>query len=116
MVRLHDIDGARVEIAIYRQLIPDWRHPTAACGRLTCLALRRRRARIQKGRGSGESRRGSLQPWSTIEAMLTDQLWFRFIVAALATWRITHLIVREDGPWRVIVRIRRSAGAGFWGE
>ncbi|HEX6894957.1 MAG TPA: DUF1360 domain-containing protein [Bryobacteraceae bacterium] len=48
--------------------------------------------------------------------MLTDQLWFRFIVAALATWRITHLIVREDGPWRVIVRIRRSAGAGFWGE
>ena len=48
--------------------------------------------------------------------MLADQIWFRFIVAALATWRITHLIVREDGPWKIIVRIRRRAGAGFWGE
>ena len=42
--------------------------------------------------------------------------WLRFVLAALATWRLSHLIAFEDGPWDVIVRIRRWAGSGFWGR
>jgi hypothetical protein len=42
--------------------------------------------------------------------------WLRFAVAALATWRVTHLIVYEDGPWDAIARLRRRAGAGFFGR
>ena len=40
----------------------------------------------------------------------------RFVVAALATWRITHLLAEEDGPGDVIVRLRRRAGSGSVGE
>ncbi|HZI58945.1 MAG TPA: DUF1360 domain-containing protein, partial [Verrucomicrobiae bacterium] len=40
----------------------------------------------------------------------------KFVVAALATWRVTHLIVYEGGPWDVIARLRRIAGAGFFGK
>ena len=25
--------------------------------------------------------------------------WFRLTIGILATWRVTHLIAREDGPW-----------------
>lgn len=41
---------------------------------------------------------------------------FRFLIAVLATWRVTHLLAEEDGPWNLIVRIRELAGGGFWGE
>lgn len=40
----------------------------------------------------------------------------RFLVGALATWRITHLLVEEDGPADVVVRLRRRAGDGWIGE
>lgn len=42
--------------------------------------------------------------------------WLKFVVAVLATWRVTHLIVYEDGPWDVIAKLRKMAGAGFWGK
>ncbi len=35
---------------------------------------------------------------------------FRFGVAALATWRLTHLLVREDGPADAIARTRERLG------
>lgn len=35
---------------------------------------------------------------------------FRFVLAVLATWRLTHLFVAEDGPADVIVRLRRLLG------
>jgi hypothetical protein len=41
--------------------------------------------------------------------------WFRLTVAVLATWRIAHLIAREDGPFDAVVRLRVRAGAGFLG-
>ncbi len=34
----------------------------------------------------------------------------------LCTWRITHLLQAEDGPWDVVVRIRHGLGSGFWGS
>ena len=37
------------------------------------------------------------------------------ILGALAVWRITHLLHAEDGPWDLLVRLRRAAGEGFWG-
>ena len=40
----------------------------------------------------------------------------RFILAALAVWRITHLLANEDGPWDVVVRLRRAAGDSFFGS
>jgi hypothetical protein len=41
---------------------------------------------------------------------------FRFVLATLAVWRITHLLSREDGPWDILVRLRRVLGAGMLGS
>ena len=38
------------------------------------------------------------------------------IVGAMATWRLTHLVVAEDGPWNVVAHLRRAAGAGVVGQ
>jgi Protein of unknown function (DUF1360) len=37
-------------------------------------------------------------------------------LGVLSVWRLTHLLQAEDGPWNLIVRLRRLAGTGFWGE
>ena len=34
----------------------------------------------------------------------------RFGLAALATWRVTHLLVNEDGPADAIVHVREKLG------
>jgi len=39
----------------------------------------------------------------------------RFGIASLAAWRLTHLIVEEDGPADVVVRVRRRVGDGMAG-
>jgi hypothetical protein len=33
-----------------------------------------------------------------------------FVLCALATWRLTHLVVEEDGPFDLIVRVRAWLG------
>jgi hypothetical protein len=48
--------------------------------------------------------------------MIEPAVWTRFILAALATWRVTHLLAREDGPWDLVVRARRRLAVGFWGH
>jgi hypothetical protein len=35
-------------------------------------------------------------------------------LGALGAWRVTHLLATEDGPWDLVLRLRRRAGAGFW--
>ena len=35
---------------------------------------------------------------------------FQFAVAVLATWRVAHLVAREDGPGDVLARIRGRLG------
>ena len=45
-----------------------------------------------------------------------DSLWFKFVLALLATWRVTHLISREDGPGDVLVKLRVRAGTGVLGQ
>jgi hypothetical protein len=42
--------------------------------------------------------------------------WFRFVISALAVWRLTHLLAAEDGPWDLIVSLRRKLGASIWGN
>jgi hypothetical protein len=37
-------------------------------------------------------------------------------IAILAVWRVTHLFNAEDGPWNLLVKLRRAAGEGFWGS
>src|SRR5215510_8040607 len=42
--------------------------------------------------------------------------WIRFVLAVLATWRITHLLASEDGPADLIVRFRVRLGHGLAGK
>jgi hypothetical protein len=40
---------------------------------------------------------------------------FWFVLGVLAVWRVTHLLQAEDGPWSLVVRLRRFLGGGFLG-
>ena len=40
----------------------------------------------------------------------------RFILAVLATWRVTHLLASEDGPADIIARWRARLGRGLAGK
>ena len=42
--------------------------------------------------------------------------FYRLVLGVLVVWRITHLLFAEDGPWDVVIPLRRQAGAGFWGK
>ena len=46
----------------------------------------------------------------------TLDLWPRLVLASLATWRLTHLLAREDWPFDLIARIRQRMGQGLWGQ
>jgi hypothetical protein len=49
--------------------------------------------------------------------MIDDpRFWRKFAIAILATWRITHLLAREDGPVDVFVRVRERLGSGAAGK
>jgi hypothetical protein len=43
-------------------------------------------------------------------------LWVRFTVAVLATWRVTHLLASEDGPADLIVKFRALLGQSLAGK
>ena len=38
--------------------------------------------------------------------------WFGLLVAILATWRVSHLVAREDGPFDLVLKLRQRAGNG----
>jgi hypothetical protein len=48
--------------------------------------------------------------------MSAASFWIRFVLAVLATWRITHLLASEDGPADLIVRFRARLGHGLAGK
>jgi uncharacterized protein DUF1360 len=57
--------------------------------------------------------------WGAVAApgvMMEVNLWMRFVVAVLATWRVTHLLASEDGPADAIVRFRARLGPGLAGK
>ena len=43
-------------------------------------------------------------------------IWFKLVLAVLATWRVTHLLAREDGPADVIARLRALLGRSLAGK
>lgn len=45
----------------------------------------------------------------------TPVIW-RFVLSALAVWRVTHLLAEEDGPWDMIASLRSKLGAGIFGR
>jgi hypothetical protein len=48
--------------------------------------------------------------------MNESNFWIRFVLAVLATWRVTHLLASEDGPADLIVRFRALLGQGIAGK
>jgi hypothetical protein len=42
--------------------------------------------------------------------------FYWLMLGILCVWRVTHLLNAEDGPGDLLVRLRRWAGSGFWGE
>ncbi len=42
--------------------------------------------------------------------------FYWLLLAVLCVWRITHLLTEEDGPWDLVVRLRRRLGDGSWGR
>jgi hypothetical protein len=43
-------------------------------------------------------------------------VWARLVIGVLVTWRVTHLLAREDGPGDLIARARAALGDGAWGR
>ena len=41
---------------------------------------------------------------------------YRLLLGVLCVWRITHLFQAEDGPWNVIIHIRKAVGNGLFGQ
>jgi hypothetical protein len=42
--------------------------------------------------------------------------FYWLILAVLAVWRVSHLLNAEDGPWDLLVKLRRFAGDGAFGS
>jgi hypothetical protein len=42
--------------------------------------------------------------------------WIYCILGALATWRLTHLLTAEDGPWEALVRLRNRMAKTVLGK
>jgi len=48
--------------------------------------------------------------------MYEAQFLVHFVLATLATWRVTHLLAQEDGPWDAVVRVRAWLGSSIVGQ
>lgn len=48
--------------------------------------------------------------------MSDTSFWIRFVLAVLATWRVTHLLASEDGPADLIARFRALLGQSVAGK
>jgi hypothetical protein len=47
--------------------------------------------------------------------MIEAHPWLAFGAAILATWRVSHLLAREDGPFHLLARLRARLGNGLFG-
>jgi Protein of unknown function (DUF1360) len=54
--------------------------------------------------------------YQDLQAGTASGFWIRFVLAALATWRVSHLVVSEDGPWDVLARLRQRLGHSVLGR
>ena len=51
-----------------------------------------------------------------IELAGGPEFWARLTLAALACWRLTHLLAAEDGPFEIVLRLRQWLGNGAAGR
>jgi hypothetical protein len=42
--------------------------------------------------------------------------FYLLVLGVLTVWRITYFLQAEDGPWDIVIRVRRWVGEGFWGK
>jgi hypothetical protein len=42
--------------------------------------------------------------------------FYGLVLGVLAAWRITNLLNAEDGPWDLLVKLRKLAGNGVFGS
>lgn len=42
--------------------------------------------------------------------------WARLVLCTLGTWRITHLLAREDGPGDLVLKLRQRLGDSALGR
>jgi hypothetical protein len=42
--------------------------------------------------------------------------WLLFVIALLATWRLSHLLANEDGPADIIFKLRKNLVDSFFGK
>ncbi len=62
-------------------------------------------------------RGGSSAPPDILQVMLDSYpIELRFLLCSLANWRLTHLVVREEGPWNIVVRFRVWLGESMAGR
>lgn len=47
---------------------------------------------------------------------MRDISFIELTLCILATWRITHLLSQEDGPFDLVFRFRKLLGQGFFGS
>jgi hypothetical protein len=47
---------------------------------------------------------------------MSSSPWFVFCLAALAVWRVTHLLQAEDGPFDLFFHLRRWLGTSLLGK
>lgn len=40
----------------------------------------------------------------------------KYLILVIVVWRLTHLISAEDGPFDLIIKLRRLAGNTFFGK
>lgn len=40
--------------------------------------------------------------------------FYWLILGVLSVWRVTHLLVAEDGPWNILARLRQRVSEGFF--
>jgi hypothetical protein len=57
-----------------------------------------------------------MQTTAAAQTAMSDMSLTSFLLAVLATWRVTHLLANEDGPADIIFRLRRRLGDGFIGS
>jgi hypothetical protein len=65
---------------------------------------------------AGEDLQRSPAGLGDVGGTVTDDPWFRFVLGALATWRVAHLLAYEDGPWDIVARLRAALGEGGLGR
>jgi hypothetical protein len=42
--------------------------------------------------------------------------FYWLILGVLSVWRITHFLQAEDGPWDIVIKLRKGVGSGFFGK